>query len=89
MRAFEMTERVTLEVRLCSSVRGDSADIQVSALAHSAEHEIGEVPPLASVRLTFLGTHLKTLDAVVFQCLYALDFQLAANAYAEIRDLKA
>jgi hypothetical protein len=81
LEAFEAINTVTIEIRMRSSLRGGLADIVMTALAHPSAELIGEVPPLASVSRSYLGMQVKTLDAAVFQLLYALDAQLALREF--------
>jgi hypothetical protein len=80
--AFEAINKVRLELRLSVVDRRGQADVVVVALAHSRETEIGEVPPLASVNVSCLGTRLRTMEACLIHALYQLDSKLAAGEFA-------
>jgi hypothetical protein len=77
MAAFEDTNRARVEVRwnIERQVRG--TDVLLTMIAHPWEGEIGEVPPLASVSVKCSGMNLKTWNAALTHCMYALDFKLA------------
>lgn len=81
VEAFEVMNAVCIEIRLRSSLKGGLADFQMTALAHPSAHQIGDLPPLASVSRSYLAMNVKSLDAAVFQLLYALDGQLASAEF--------
>ena len=84
MAAFEQQNTIVLELRLSTAKKGTEDDFWVTCLAHDGSQEIGEAPPLASVSLSFLGLGVKTLDALLFRALYALDAQLALNEFGSV-----
>lgn len=79
--AFESINSCRIEFRMSTADRGGRADVQLTVLAHPLGEVIGEVPPLASVSQSFWGMRLTSLDAAVFQLLYALDFKLAEQEF--------
>ncbi len=81
MAAFEQQNTIVLELRLSTAKRGTEDDFWVTCLAHDGSAEIGALPPLGSVNLSFLALGVKTLDALLFRALYALDAQLALNEF--------
>jgi hypothetical protein len=85
MVAFEAMNNVRIEVRMSVGDHHGRSDLLIAALAHPRNVEIGEVPPLASVSLSCLGSHLKSLEAALIHALYLLDGQLAENALGEVK----
>lgn len=79
--AFEAINSCRIEFRMSTSDRGGRSDVQLTAIAHPLEEAIGVATPLASVNRSFSGMRLTSLDAAVFQLLYALDFQLAEREF--------
>lgn len=79
--AFEAINSCRIEFRMSTVDRGGRADVQLTILAHPLGVAIGEAPSLGSVSQSFLGMRLTSLDAAVFQLLYALDFQLAEREF--------
>ena len=80
--AFEAINSCRIEFRMSTTDRGGRADVQLTAIANPLVGEVGEVTPLASVSKSFSAMRLTSLDAAVFQLLYALDFQLAEQEFA-------
>ena len=79
MVAFEVMNNVRMEVRLTVVNRKGEADILIAALAHDRSVPTGDLPPLASVNVSCLGTRLQSLEAALIHALYMLDGQLAKN----------
>ena len=89
MTAFEQQNTIVLELRLTTAKKGTEDDFWIACLAHDGSAEIGALPPLASVSLSFLALRVKSLDAALFRALYALDAQLALNEFASVAKKKA
>jgi len=75
--AFEAINGVRLEVRISTADYRGLADLTIVAIAHSRKAEIGDLPPLASVTLSILGSRLVSLEGALIHALYMLDGQLA------------
>lgn len=82
--AFEAINGCRLEVRISTADYHGRADLAVTAIAHSREAEIGDLPPLASASVTILGTRLKSLEGALIHALYVLDAKFAENAISEL-----
>jgi hypothetical protein len=89
MTAFEQQNTIVLELRLSTAKKGTEDDFWITCLAHNGSAEIGDLPPLASVSMSFLALRVKSLDAALFRALYALDAQLALNEFASMTEKRA
>lgn len=79
---FEVMNQVRIELRLSVIDRHGRADIEVLALAHSREAEIGDLPPLASASATCLGSKVGSLEGLLIHVLYQLDGALAKETFS-------
>lgn len=60
------------------------AGIMATATAHSDPRDSGEVTLLASVKSLIGYSDQRTLDAAIFQLIYALDGRMAEDEFAKI-----
>jgi len=79
--AFEVMNRVKLEIRIGRVDDGPASDLALTALAHDEGTQIGDQPPLASASVKCSAMNLRTLDSAVLALLYRLDFQLAQQEF--------
>jgi len=77
--AFEAINGVRLEVRMSTTDYHGRADITLTAIAHDRKGEIGDLPPLASVSVSIMGTRLRSLEGAVIHALYLLDGKIASD----------
>jgi hypothetical protein len=78
---FEGIEEVVIKMTVQSTLTRGMADLLVTAVATRDAAPNGEVPPSVSASATCLGSNLLSLEGVLFQLLYVLDFQHAAAEY--------
>lgn len=82
LAAFQEINRCIIEIRMGVSQLGKSTALEVLLLAHAQKIEIGEVAPLASVRLS-LGYHNPLrMEAAILQALYSLDADMGRREFA-------
>lgn len=75
--AFEAINGVFLEIRMMTADYHGRADLSVVVVAHDRKEPVGDLPPLASVRVTCSGIRLKSLEGALIHALYLLDSRLA------------
>jgi len=76
--AMERTNGIVITISMRTVKSGLYPCLSVLMEAHDQDHEIGEVPTLAYVRLTTGSHDLRTMEAAIMQSLYKLDAELAA-----------
>lgn len=89
MLAFEDAEHCRVVLTINSGGDASAPDLVLQAQALGDAGSALEVITLASVSAKCSGTRLKSLEAALFQLMYALDFQSAANAYLASKDREA
>lgn len=80
VKAFERTNSIRISLEGGMTDRDGVRDMVWTAYAFDAADEAGAPIVLASASVPCLGSGLVTMDAVIFQLLYALDFRLAEHA---------
>jgi len=75
--AFEEMNRVVITLTGRMAVVSGSRSLQFEIQAHSRDHEIGEVPSLASVRCHPGLSNHRSMESAILWALYQLDGQLA------------
>jgi len=77
VEAFELQNTVKVSLRAHLTIAAGKRDLQWVAAAHSTQRtEPGQLP-LAYASVRCMEKRLVTMEAVLLQLLYALDFQLA------------
>lgn len=89
VKAFERHNSVEIVLAGARIDRSGRLDLVWTATAYEGDPTAPEAKPLASVSVGCLESRLETMDAVIFQLLYALDFQLAQNAFIDAMKPKA
>jgi hypothetical protein len=88
-QAFELQNRVKLEIRTELVSRSGIPDLVLTAIAHEEGLEIGEAKVLASVSVRCSATNLRHWKDAHTHVLYALDFKLALNELEGVAVKKA
>lgn len=83
--AFEEINQVHFKVEMERRAFKGSSALFCSAAAFEMKEGSQVARCLASQSVRCLGTDLQTMDALVFQLLYALDGQLASKEFARVR----
>lgn len=83
--AFEVINKVRIELRLSVIDHHGRADVRVLAFAHDRNIPIGEAPPLASASATCLGSRVKSLEGLLIHTLYLLDAELGKEEFTKKR----
>jgi hypothetical protein len=79
LEAFETMNEVHLKVELERRKVGSERELFATAVAFEVKAGRQVAKPLASQSVRCLGKRLETMEAVVLQLLYALDYQLAQH----------
>jgi hypothetical protein len=79
--AFERTNRCRIEVTLCTQAFRDGLDLRAEAVAWSEANAHGVRLRLVSANVRCSAERLVTLEAVITNLLYALDFKLAEREF--------
>lgn len=84
LMAFQEINSCVIELRGRVSTLGKSTTLALELIANDARGEIGDLPPLGSVKLT-IGYHnpLK-MEAAILQALYQLDADMARGAFVGV-----
>lgn len=86
LAAFQEINRCIIEIRMGVSQLGKSTTLELNLLAHDKDQGIGEVPPLASVKLS-LGYHNpQRMEAAILQALYKLDADMAHVGFVRVNE---
>lgn len=86
IHSFQESESVSVAVTLTATEGRKGIVMCVTAVATLADAKYGEAKKLASASVTCSDTNLRSLEGAILHCLYALDFQLAANAAKRVLD---
>jgi len=81
VRAFEQSNSVRIRLRGEMTTWNGQRDIQWTAEAFEQTLEYSAALPLVYVNVRCMEQRLVTMEAVIMQLLYALDFQLALREY--------
>lgn len=85
---FERDNSVEIQLNARMVVAKGRRDLQWTALAFDAKAPAGEVRLLASAKYLCMESRLVTVEALLLQLLYTLDFELELNEYRSIDGTK-
>jgi len=85
MLAFQHINRCTVTVSLKVTHDTEQAGVHMTAEAREQVPEGTEARLLASVKSIAGYSDRRTLDAVIFQLIYALDAQMAEHEFSQIK----
>lgn len=82
LAAFQEINGCKIELRGGVSILGKSTTLELELIANDARAQIGDLPPLGSVKLTIGYHNPLRMEAAILQALYQLDADMARGEFA-------
>ena len=86
IHSFQMSEELVVTLHLHAEQGKKGVELCVTAMASALDQSSTALPPLVSASAKCSTIGLKSLEGALLHVLYALDFQLAANAAKQVLD---
>jgi hypothetical protein len=80
--SFQVQDNVKVHFTVVPTITAGYPDLEITCQWNTAERVDAGLAALGSAQLTCWGSRLKTLEAVILQLLYRVDFQLALSEFA-------